>query len=192
MKRDQEKALSDEMLQRYHDDELSAAERTHVEANLDGDGRARLTALSELHELLGAHHALETDRVDLSSTIDAIERSAPVAVAAPAPERRRLLPVSVLGVLAAAAACMFMFFGRGTAGMQSNEAEIESLEVEGGAATVLRMQDDSDPAQTTTVIWASLDDNDEDEDDDDDDDDDATPPDPRGEQPGDSDEKETL
>ena len=187
MKRDNDHALSDELLQRYHDDELSAAERTHVEVNLDAHGRARLAALGELHDLLGAHHALETDGIDLSSTIDAIERSAPAVIASPARKRRGLLPVSVLGVLGAAAACMFMLFGPGATGKQSNEAEIESLEVEGGTATVLRMQDGSDPAQTTTVIWASLDD-----DDNDDNENDATPPDPRGEQPGDSDEKETL
>lgn len=183
MKRDGKQSVSDATLQRYHDDDLSLAERRAVEAELDEDDRARLQALGELRELLGAHHALEREEVELSSTIDAIVRSAPPPIAEPPPRRgrRALLPVSVIGVLGATAACLFMFFGAGRAGVPSNEAEIESLEVEGGSATVMRMQDTSDPTQTTTVIWASLED---------DEDDDANLP--QGIEPADSDEKETL
>ena len=153
-----EAKISDELLQRHHDDELTALERAEVEASLDGDARARLAALGELHDLLSAHSVVESAHVDFSSTIAAIERGAPAAAPPPKRSRRRLLPVSVIGLLGAAAASLFMFFRPVHPHPLSNEAQIESLEVEGGQATVLRMQDGTDPGQTTTVIWASLED----------------------------------
>ena len=146
--------LSDDLLQRYHDGELSAAERTEVEARLDGDSRLRLEALDELRGLLRSHAAAESSGVDFGSVITAIESSPRAVLAAPSKKRRSLVPLSAVGAFAAGAFALFFFL---RAGVPSNEAQIESLEVSGGSATVLRMHDDKNPDQTTTVIWASLD-----------------------------------
>lgn len=147
--------LSDDLLQRYHDAELSAIERGDVEARIDGDARLRLEALDELGGLLRTHAATESSGVDFSSLIDAIEKSPPAVMAeAPPRKRRSLVPLSALSAFAAGAFALFFFL---RSGVPSNEAQIESLEVSGGSATVLRMPDDKN-GQTTTIIWASLDD----------------------------------
>lgn len=149
--------LSDELLQRYFDGELSPGERVDVEARLDADARLRLDALAELRGLLRAHVAEEAAGLDLSATLSAIENTA--APAAPAP-RRRVLPMSALGALLAAAAAVVFFFRPMHVPGPSNTAEVETLEVRGALATVFRVEDGDEGA---TVIWTgALDDDDED------------------------------
>lgn len=146
--------LSDDLLQRYHDRELSAAERAEVEARLDGDSRLRLEALDELRGLLKSHAEAESSGVDFGSLITVIENAPRAVNQAPSKKRRSIVPLSAVGAFAAGAFALFFFL---RAGVPSNEAQVESLEVSGGSATVLRMTDDKNPNQTTTIIWASLD-----------------------------------
>lgn len=152
--------ISDELLQRYHDGELTTEERADVEARLDADAKIRLEALAELGGLLRVHSAYEAqaDRSlsPLAATIAAIEKR-PIAVAPPVSRvRRSLVPASAMGLLAAAAMALF-FFVRPMG--PHNDAHVESLEVTGSSvATVMQMPDATDPNHTTTVIWATLDD----------------------------------
>ncbi|MEO6954682.1 MAG: hypothetical protein ABI321_22980 [Polyangia bacterium] len=145
--------LSDDLLQRYHDGELSAVDRVDVESRLDGESRLRLEALDELRGLLRTHSAAECSGVDFASIIDAIEKSPPAVAKAPPRKRRGLVSLSAFSAFAAGAFALFFFL---RSGPPSNEAAVESLEVSGGSATVLRMPDDRNPNQTTTIIWASL------------------------------------
>lgn len=141
--------LSDELLQRYFDGELPADERLALEARLDTDARLRLEALAELRGLFRASVAEEASSVDLSSVIESIARTAPVAAARP---RRRLLPMSALGgLLAAAAALVFLFRPITPSRAPGNLAEVETLEVQGAIATVFNVENGDDSA---TVIWA--------------------------------------
>jgi anti-sigma-K factor RskA len=158
-------SISDELLQRYHDGELTAEERASVEAQLDGDAKLRLEAIAELGGLLRGHSAYEAAQVDFSSTIEAIAR-APQVVTAPQNDkrqsklRRSLMPASAMSALAAGALALF-FFMRPV--VVHNDAHVESLEVTGSSpATVMQMPDANDPSHTTTVIWATLDDKDTD------------------------------
>ena len=156
------RTISDELLQRYHDGELTAEERAGVEARLDADAKIRLEALAELGSLLRAHSTYEAqaDRSlsVLSSTIAAIEKRPLATAPSSARIRRSLVPVSALGLLAAGAMALF-FFVRPVG--PHNDAHVESLEVTGSSpATVMQMPDENDPSHTTTVIWATLDDED--------------------------------
>jgi len=144
-------AISDELLQRYFDGEVSPEERRDVEARLDADARLRLEALAELRGLLRAH--AEDGAPDLSGAIAAIER---LPMPSPAPvsrPRRRWIPMSAMGGLLAAAAAL-AFFLRPVVPTRiagGNHADIESLEVEGAVATVFRVGEGADE---TTIIWA--------------------------------------
>ena len=153
------KPVSDELLQRYFDGELPDAERAEVEAHLAGrdgsDARMRLEALGELRALLRVSSQVESSHVDFSATVAAIGRQA----VAPVKRKRTLMPLSAVGgFLAAAAALAFLIIP--THRVPTNEAEVESLEVQGALATVFRVPDSVDSNRTTTVIWASLDDDD--------------------------------
>jgi len=142
--------ISDELLQRYFDDELPADERLSLESRLDGDARLRLDALGELRGLFRAHVAEDASSVDFSSVIDSIER-APLS-SAPTRPRRRFLPISALGGLLAAAAALVFFFRPVTpVRAPGNLAEVEMLEVQGALATVFNVENGDD---STTVIWA--------------------------------------
>jgi anti-sigma factor RsiW len=142
-------AIADELLQRYFDGELSPEERRDVEARLDADARLRLEALAELRGLLRAHaEEPAVDLSSLSSTIDAIERTR--APAAPAPRRRRWIPMSAMGGLLAAAAALVLFLRPVGPVVGSNHADIESLEVQGAVATVFHVEHGGDDA---TIIW---------------------------------------
>lgn len=169
--------VSDELLQRYHDGELSEAERVQVEAKLDDGARARLSSLEELGSLLREHAAYDADTAtassSLSATILAIERGAKPASREPAPEaaspspapRRRVLPFTLLGsALAGAAALAFSLLvgPLPSSDASANETEVETLEVQGSVATVFRVQSSEDDKQSATVIWASLDADDDD------------------------------
>ena len=155
----QEGALSDELLQRYFDEALSPSERAEVETRLDADARLRPDALTGLRGLLREHSRAEASGIDLSSTIDAIAQAAlPTANPVPsqaAHRRRTLLPLSAAGGFLAAAVAVFMLWQplQLMRGHQTNEAEVESLEVQGAIATVFRVEDGADPSHTATVIW---------------------------------------
>ena len=109
--------------------------------------------LRQMRGLLRSHSAAEYSGVEFSSLIATIEKSPSSVAKAPPKKRRALVSLSAFSALAAGAFALFFFL---RAGVPSNEAEIESLEVSGGSATVLRMPDDKNPNQTTTIIWASL------------------------------------
>lgn len=136
--------ISDELLQRYFDGELSAAESVELEPRLDADARLRLEALGELRVLLRAEAAAEA--VDLSGTIDAIARSA-----APPPAPRRRVPRSAVGGLLAAVAALVFFLRPVTPNVMPSLAEVESLDVAGAVATVFEIDNGADSA---TIIWA--------------------------------------
>jgi anti-sigma factor RsiW len=143
--------ITDEELQRYFDDELSANERASVEARLDADARLRLEALHELRSVLRAHADVHADLSPLSSVIDAIERTPLGATPLRAPVKRRWLPMSAVGGLLAAAAALVVFLHPIAPNVVGgNASEIESLEVQGELATVFHVESGNDRA---TVIW---------------------------------------
>ena len=150
-----ETGLSDELLQRYFDEELTAVERVDVEARLDASARLRLDAMSELRMLLRVRTNAAASGVSLSSAIDVIER-APVTTTPTSPTRRRWLPLSAVGGFLAAAAAV-LFFMRPVDRLPTNEANVEMLEVQGAVATVFRIEDHGDPTRTATVIWSDED-----------------------------------
>ncbi len=168
--------LPDELLQRYFDEALAPGERAEVEARLDADARLRLDALTELRSLLRERTAAEASGVDFSSTIEAIARAEIPLIADPPPVRRRraLMPLSAVGGFLAAAAAIFVLWRPVISqqarfdSVQTDEAEVETLEVQGAIATVFKIEDSADPSRSATVIWA--------------DDDDAADPGPGGEE----------
>ncbi len=157
--------LSDDLLQRYFDDALSSSERADVEARLDADGRLRLEALAELRSLLRDRVTAEASTIDFSSTIDAIEKTERARSGAAAPRRRGLLaPLTAIGGFLAAGAAVFLLWRPSAIdpqrvavappAVQSNEAEVETLEMRGAVASVFTVDDEADPASRVTVIWA--------------------------------------
>jgi hypothetical protein len=138
-------------LHRLHDGELSDEERRTVEGALDDDGRARLAALGDLGALLRHSFAAESEGVDVAAAVMA-------TVSQPRPSLwRRLLNavrsyrmVWIPGLVAAAAVAVFYLSP--WRGAVTNECEIESLEVTGASATVLKLPDSGSDG-TSTVIW---------------------------------------
>jgi anti-sigma factor RsiW len=150
MKPETTHGVSDELLQRYFDGELSPDERAQVEARLDGDARIKLDALGEMRGLFRAELGAEPPSLDFSATFDAIAR-APIVAPVPAARRRRLLPMSAAGGLVAAAAALFLFLRpvAPTRTVQS-AASVEMLEAEGALASVFQVENGGEHA---TVIW---------------------------------------
>jgi anti-sigma factor RsiW len=146
--------ISDDLLQRYFDGELSPEERARVEARLDDGARLRLDALADLRVALRHELTREPPGLDFSATFDAIERAAPSA-AVPA-RRRRLLPMSAAGGLVAAAAALFLFLRPGPVPIHGappevqSAASVETLESQGALASVFQVDNGRDHA---TVIW---------------------------------------
>jgi anti-sigma factor RsiW len=150
MKPETTNGISDELLQRYFDGELSPNERAQVEARLDGDARLKLDALGEMRVLFRAELSPETPALDFSSTFDAISH-APIVASVPAARRRRFLPMSAAGGLMAAAAALFLFLRPVAPTMNvQNAASVEMLEAEGTLASVFQIENGGEHA---TVIW---------------------------------------
>ncbi len=150
MKPETTNGISDELLQRYFDGELSPDERAQVEARLDGDARLKLDALGEMRVLFRAELSPETPALDFAATFDAISR-APMGASLPLARRRRFLPMSAAGGLVAAAAALFLFL-RPVAPIRNvqNAANVEMLETDGTLASVFQVENGGEHA---TVIW---------------------------------------
>jgi anti-sigma factor RsiW len=159
-------SVSDEELQRYFDGELDDATRRRVEGALDDDDRARLDALAEVRAALSNALLGEAAAIDLTGAVgEAIardaERAAPVIpLAARRPRRRGMVMGLSTGaglLVAAAAAFLFLFRPVAVPGAPINNAEIESLEVDGLSATVLSV-DSHSGTENATILFAMEDD----------------------------------
>ena len=153
----------DERLQRYFDGELSAEERSQVEAALTEDDQLKLAALGEVRGLVANALTAEAADVDLWA---GIERHLGGGGKAQAKARRRwglrAHPASwsagLLSVVAMAAALLFFVQPWHSAHAQ-NGCDIESLETTGAVATVIHMDDAPHKGdEATTVIWTTEDD----------------------------------
>lgn len=153
----------DERLQRYFDGELSAEERSQVEAALSEDDRLKLAALGEVRALVANALAAEAADVDLWAGIERHLRGG--GKSHDKARRRwglRAHPASwsagLLSVAAMAAALLFFVQPWHSAHAQ-NGCDIESLETTGAVATVIHMDDAPHRGdETTTVIWTTEDD----------------------------------
>jgi hypothetical protein len=146
MRKDMDK-LDDELLQRYFDDALTDEERARVDAALTDEDRERLAALGELRGLLGRVLEAESAKVDL---LPAIEKRLA------APQRRmRWARMTSIGVAFAAAAAFLLVANPFRPRLPSNECDVESLEVSGGLASVLKVRDHAHGDNATmSIIWA--------------------------------------
>jgi anti-sigma factor RsiW len=136
----------DERLQRFFDGELSPEERARFEAELGDEDRERLAALGEMGGLLRSALEAEAAQVDVWPAVerglkrDRLRRW-----------RHRLRGPAGVGLMVAMAASLVLFLGRP---LPTNECDIESLEVGGAAATVMRVRDVHHGGDaTTTIIW---------------------------------------
>ncbi len=152
----------DERLQRYFDGELSAEERSQVEAALTEDDRLKLAALGEVRGLVANALAAEAADVDLWP---GLERHLGGGGKAAAKARRRwgfgAHPASwSAGLVSLAAAAALLFIVQPWhSGHAQNGCEIESLETEGAVASVIHMDDAPHKGdEATTVIWTTEDD----------------------------------
>ncbi len=147
-----------EDLHRLHDGELSDEERRAVEASLDDDARLRLQAMADLGTALRGSFEAESAGVDVSAAVmAAIAKGAPARAAAPSLWARlraaaRSYRMVWIPAVAAAAVVTAIYVGPWRTTI-TNECNIESLEVEGAAATVLKVPDAQGGDGTTTVVW---------------------------------------
>jgi anti-sigma factor RsiW len=139
--------VDDELLQRYFDDTLVDSERARVEAELTDEDRERLAALGEMRGLLARTLEAEAADVDLLPSLEARLQRGRV---------RRWTGGATSFGLAMAALAAFLFVVRPwQPRLPTNECDVESLEVAGPMATVLRVQDRAHGGDaTTTIIWA--------------------------------------
>jgi anti-sigma factor RsiW len=149
MKRPEE-GTSNEALHRLHDGELGAEERARVEAQLGEEDRLRLQAIAELGEAVRNATAAPLEGFDAWAAVE--RQIAPARVLSITERlRRRRAPMWISTALAVAAAAAFLFLPR-SPGAPSNNCDIESLDVTGGNATVMKL-DDPHGGGTTTVVW---------------------------------------
>jgi anti-sigma factor RsiW len=154
---------NDEILQRYFDDELDVEERARFEATMSDADRERLAALGELRGLLGNALAAEAD-VDIWSRVEAA-LPGPSTVEKKARNRRwrdwvrgRVGRTTSAGLLVAALATLLVVFRPWHPGHPTNECDVETLEVEGALATVIKVADLPHHGDgTTTIIWQEAD-----------------------------------
>lgn len=142
-------SCSDQMLARYLDGELSPAERSELEAQLNDDDRLRLAALGDVGAAVRAALEGEAAQVDLWPSVQAwIERARRNAWW----RRARRPGVLGAGLLAVAAAVMILLAPLKRV-PPTNECDIESLDVAGVQATVFKIPDSTRAGLTTTIIW---------------------------------------
>lgn len=175
--------LDDETLMRYLDGELDRDEARHVERALavTPELQAKASALGQLHDVLGARfqHAQEEAEPRLDALWDKI-RGGLQEAAAPVPRRPSLRETVrdwfesyrshvVTGALAAAAGALIATFAAGrnqgvveryvdlppasSVLLAAAPAEVESLDVEDGNATILQIPGDREDDPSTTVVW---------------------------------------
>jgi anti-sigma factor RsiW len=149
-------------VQRYFDGELSAAERAQFEAQMTDADRERLAALGELRALVGNALEAEAAAVDLWPGVEA-------ALAAQAQKkslvrrwrervRRRATTTGAGLLVAAVATLLFLFMPWNGRHNPENDCDVESLEVDGALATVLKVHDVPHKGDdTTTIIWSEED-----------------------------------
>ncbi|HEX6837287.1 MAG TPA: hypothetical protein VF334_11975 [Polyangia bacterium] len=149
-------------MQRYFDNELSAEERSQVEAALTEDDQLKLAALGEVRGLVANALTAEAADVDLWA---GIERHLGGGGKAQAKARRRwglrAHPASwSAGLLSVAAAAALLFIVQPWHPSHAqNGCDIESLETTGAVATVIHMDDAPHKGdEATTVIWTTEDD----------------------------------
>ncbi|MSP62967.1 MAG: hypothetical protein EXR72_22055 [Myxococcales bacterium] len=152
-------------LHRLHDGDLAADERARVEAGLSDEDRARLAAIEQVGAALRNTLEAEAAGFDIAAAVMARLPASPATAGVTPISAARSWRSRARGVLGsrsvwlstavAAAAAVLLFalpWGGGVAEAATDECEIESLEVTGASATVLRL-----PATrgegTSTVVW---------------------------------------
>lgn len=150
----------DERLQRYFDGELSAEERSRVEAALTDDDRLELAALAEVRGLVSNTLAAEAAEVDLWP---GIERHLGGGGRTQAKARRRwglrAHPASwSAGLVSLAAAAVLFVVQPWHPSHPQNGCDIESLETSEAVATVIEVDDGPHKGdEATTIIWTTED-----------------------------------
>jgi hypothetical protein len=158
-------ASDEERLHRLHDGELTDEQRAAIEPGLDERGRAKLQAIGEIGAALRS--AIEGEAAAVpGGFLDGVWAKVEAGIGAPAKakaERPGLLTrmgralaeyKMVWASSAVAAAAVFaIYLGGGMHPAQSNGCEIESLEVSGATATVMKLPTTDHGDDTTTVIW---------------------------------------
>ena len=148
--------VSDEDLERYFDGELDEAARKRVEAALDDDDRARLEALADVRAALRDTLLAEADGIDISAVV--AEKAAQGGQVVPlASRRRRVMRLASTGTgLLVAAAAAFLFFVKPWAPQHApvNNAELESLELDGLSAVVMTV--DGHKANDSATILLTM------------------------------------
>ncbi len=139
-------------LHRLHDGELSAEERHAFESALDDDARARLAALGDLGSALRNTFEAESEGFDVAAAVmKKLEPARPPSLwARMAAAVRSYRMVWIPGIAAAAIVAVFYIGPWRT--VVTDECDIESLEVSGAAATVMKVPDPHGDG-TSTVIW---------------------------------------
>ena len=157
----------DALLHRYHDGELSPAERARVEAGLGPLERDKLAALDELGGSLRAMYGGAADRFDAWPALERelSQAAGPAAAVAPTAPSAKVLPFerpvrrrrslwfsSSMAVAAAAAALLVVMRVGPTAVHPTNDCDVDEIEVSGAVDTILKLDDD-DHGGSTTVLW---------------------------------------
>ena len=148
-------SVSDEDLERYFDGELDDTARKRVEAALDDDDRAKLEALADVRAALRDTLYAEADGIDLGGAV-AEKVAQGGQVVSLARRRRRLMRLASTGTgLLVAAAAAFLFFVKPWVGHAPvNNAELESLDLDGVSAVVLTV--DGHKANDSATILLTM------------------------------------
>jgi hypothetical protein len=140
--------VDDKLLMRYHDGELDAEERRAVEAALDDRARATLAALGDLGLAVRGALTVE-DSVDVWAGVAGKIGGGPLARLRKAMAAYRSIWIPAL----AAAAVVVAIYAGPWRRVVTNGCDIESLEVSGAAATILKVPTAEKGDDTTTVLW---------------------------------------
>jgi len=146
-------ALTDDKLSKLFDSELSAEEAEALRRELTSEEQAKLAALADLS--LAVHDAAigesSQHEVNLWPLLEnQLTEQTAQPLASVTPLRRNLLVRTTAVVSALALAASLLFVLR-PATSRDSSCDVESLEVIGSGATVLKVADDR--GNDTTLIW---------------------------------------
>lgn len=161
----------DEKLQRLFDGELGEAESVTLSAQLTEEDKDKLACLKEVSDLVSGVLLKEAEGVDLWTGIAARlpsetetqpetqQQGAPAVIRPIGSARKRTYSRVSAAVMALSLAASVLFYVRGQKA-PSNRCDIESLEVAGLVASVVKVPGDGDDDETT-VIWMDHEESDE-------------------------------
>jgi anti-sigma factor RsiW len=141
-----------DVLHRLHDGALPPEERARIEARLDDGARLQLAAIDDVGQAVRGAMDSSTAGFDVWAAVEKEIAPAKVLSFRERLARRRPAPVWISTLVAAAAAAAFLLLPARLSALPSNNCDIESLDVTGGSATVMKL-DDPHGEGTTTVVW---------------------------------------